>query len=87
MTIWLLFHETNSGHFDESDGYVQAVFATEELANAARLAALRQARDEGLDIWQDPDDEDDEGDPMWDHDWRVEQHDVLTVVPDPIGVL
>lgn len=28
LTVYVLFHETNSGKGDESDGYVEAVYAT-----------------------------------------------------------
>jgi hypothetical protein len=40
-TVYVLFHETNTGHSEESDGYVEAVYATEAAADAARLAAIR----------------------------------------------
>lgn len=74
MTIWVLFHETNSGHCEESDGYIEAVYATEELAEAARLAAIRAAIAEGHSVWFNPDDPDEEGEADWEHDWHVEAH-------------
>ena len=77
MIVYVLFHETNSGHSDSSDGYVEAIYATEEAAEAARLAEIRKARDEGQAIWCDPDDEDDAGDIFWEHDWVVYAHEVL----------
>lgn len=76
--VYVLFHETNSGHSDDSDGYVEAVYATKALADAACHAAICTARDEGKAIWLDPDDPDDEGDPAWTDDWRVEEHQVLS---------
>ncbi len=78
MTVWILFHETNTGRSDLSDGYVEAVYATEETANAARLAAIRKARDEGKAIWMDPDDPDGAGNDDWTDDWSVEAHEVIT---------
>ena len=76
MTVWVLFHETNTGRSESSDGYVEAVYATEAAANAARLAAIRKARDEGKAIWMDPDDPDDAGSDDWTDDWSVEAHKV-----------
>jgi hypothetical protein len=73
MTVYVLFHETNTGRSETSDGYVEAVYATEEAANAARLAAIRKARDEGRAIWMDPDNPED-----WTDDWSVEAHEVIT---------
>lgn len=75
MIVWILFHETNSGHSDDSDGYVEAVYATHEAAETARLAAIRQARDAGEAIYYDPDTDQDFPED-WEHDWRVEQHEV-----------
>lgn len=74
--VYILFHETNTGRGDESDGYVESVYGTKEAADAACLVAIRKARDAGEDIWCDPDDEDDDGDPDWEHDWHVEEHEV-----------
>lgn len=77
MTVYLLFHETNTGHSDESDGYVEAVYATFELADAARLAAIRAAIAEGFSVWHDPDAEDwDERNEEWAHDWSVQTYEV-----------
>lgn len=81
MKVYILFHETNTGKFDESDGYVEAVYATEEAANAARLATIREAIAKGLDIYYDPDTDTDYPD-TWEHDWRVEAHTVLDTVPE-----
>lgn len=78
MLVYVLFHETNSGKFDESDGYVSGVYATEAAANEARLLSLRAAIAEGKSVWTNPDDEEAEGDPNWEDDWRVEAHEVLT---------
>lgn len=33
-TVYVLFHETNTGKFDESDGYVSGIYATREAAEA-----------------------------------------------------
>ena len=77
MIVFVLFHETNSGHSDESDGYIDTVYATKEAADAACVAAIRKARDEGAAIWCDPDDPEDEGDIHWSDDWHVEQHHVI----------
>ena len=74
--IYVLFHETNSGHSDESDGYIEAVYATEALAEAAKLTAIRKARDDEEAIYFDPDTEEDFPDD-WEHDWRVETHRVI----------
>lgn len=74
--VYILFHETNTGRGDESDGYVEMVYATKEAADAACLAAIRKARDAGEEIWHDPDDEDDDGNTDWEHDWHVEEHEV-----------
>jgi len=75
MLVYVLFHETNTGHTEESDGYVEAVYATEAAAEAAKLAAIRTAIAEGLDVYWNPDTE--EENEYWDHDWRVETHEVL----------
>jgi hypothetical protein len=77
MTVYVLFHETNTGRSDPSDGYVEEVYAMEEAANAARLAAIRKARDEGRAIWMDPDDADDAGNDDWTEDRSVEAHEVI----------
>lgn len=76
MTVYILFHETNTGHSDSSNGYVEAVFSTEEAAETACLAAIRKARDAGEAIYFDPDDPDAEECIEWEHDWRVEPHEV-----------
>lgn len=81
MIVYLLFHETNTGDSDDSDGYVEEVYANKADADAACLAAIRKARDEGTDIWMDPDDPEDEGDPHWTDDWRVIEHDVIGSAP------
>lgn len=76
--VYVLFHETNSGHAEESDGYVEAVYATEALAESARLHYIRAARDRGEAIYVDPDVPDDEGRIDWEHDWTVIPTHVLT---------
>lgn len=55
MIVYVLFHETNSGHSEESDGYVEAVYATEEAAETAKLAALRKLVEDGEDVYWNPD--------------------------------
>ena len=74
MTVYVLFHETNSGHAEESDGYIEAVFANAADAEAARLAAIRTAIADGLDVYFNPD-TGEESD-SWEHDWHVETHQV-----------
>jgi hypothetical protein len=77
MTVYVLFHETNTGDSDDSDGYVEAVYMTEAAAEAARVAALREAIAEGRDVWTNPDDPDKDGPTYWSDDWRVEAHQVI----------
>lgn len=71
--VWILFHETNTGHSDDSDGYVEAVYATEDLAEAAKLAAIREAVADGDDVYWNPDapEGEQEGPADWTADWRV----------------
>lgn len=79
MKVYVLFHETNSGSSDESDGYVEAVYATKELADAAKDKAIRGAVEDGAEVWWHPDnDEDQDGNDFWEHDWSVHEHEVLT---------
>lgn len=75
MMVYVLFHETNTGHGDESDGYVEEVYATEAEAEAAKLTAIRAAIKEGKAVWWNPDTEEEDAD--WDHDWHVEAHEVI----------
>ena len=75
MTVYVLFHETNSGHSEESDGYIEAIYLNEADATAARLAAIRAARDQGEAIYFDPDTEEDYPED-WEHDWTVKPYDV-----------
>lgn len=77
LTVYVLFHETNTGRSEESDGYIEAIYATQELADAACLAAIRKARDEGEAIWVDPDADGGAENVDWEHDWRVIPHDVI----------
>ena len=78
MIVWVLFHETNSGPSDESDGYIEAVYRTEALAEAAKLDAVRAAVAEGEDVYWNPDapEGEQEGPTDWTDDWRVEAHEV-----------
>lgn len=73
MMVYVLFHETNSGHCDESDGYVEAVYATEEAAEAAKLAAIRGLVADGEDVYWNPDapEGEQEGPPDWTDDFTV----------------
>lgn len=75
-TVFILFHETNSGHGQDSDGYVEGVYATWGAAEEARVKALRHWRDEGGRIFQDPDDPEAEEDPYWEHDFRIIEYPV-----------
>lgn len=77
MIVYTLFHETNTGHSDESDGYVEAIFATEAEAEAARLVVIRLAMANGQNVYFDPETEIDYPD-TWEHDWRVEAHELKT---------
>lgn len=78
MVVWVLFRETNTGSAsEESDGFIEAIYATEQQANAARLTAAREARDAGHAVWFDPDQPDRDGPANWSHDWRVEPHEVI----------
>jgi hypothetical protein len=79
MKVYILFHETNTGDFDESDGYVEAVYSTKEAAEAAQLAAVRNAILEGRAVYWNPDTQ--EECEHWDDDWRVEEHDVIEKAP------
>jgi hypothetical protein len=75
--VYIVFHETNTGTGEDSDGYVESVWATEAAADRERLRLIRAARDAGAAIWFDPDDPDgadQAGDAQWEHDWRVEAH-------------
>jgi hypothetical protein len=67
-----LFHETNTGKSDDSDGYVEAVFRTEAKAERAKLALIRLAIKAGAAVYWNPDTE--EETLYWEHDWRVEFH-------------
>ena len=69
--VYVLFHETNTGHTGESDGYIEGIYATEASAEAARLAKLREYVEEGLAVWSDPDNPDDDGNDEWEHDFIV----------------
>lgn len=67
--VYVLFHETNTGHSEESDGYVEAVYATEEAAEAAKLAAIRKLVEDGEDVYWNPDTE--EENVHWTDDFTV----------------
>lgn len=66
MNVYVLFHETNTGETDESDGYVEGIYSTEEAAKAAEASVRDVAKDKGWAVWGD--DEDD----YWEHDWHIE---------------
>ena len=74
MIVYVLFHETNSGHADESDGYIEGVYLDQEDAEAAQLAAVRAAIAAGYAVYWNPDTEEETLE--WDHDGRVEPHSV-----------
>ncbi len=75
MVVFVLFHETNTGSSDESDGYVEGVFLTEALAEAAMRAMIRRAIANGEDVYWNPDTDEDFPE-TWAHDWHVEAHTV-----------
>jgi hypothetical protein len=70
VIVYILFHETNTGHSVDSDGYVESVHATEGAAEAAKLAAIRQLVADGEDVYWNPDTEE-EGPADWTDDFRV----------------
>lgn len=74
--VFVLFRETNTGRAsEESDGYVESIFWTEAEANAAKLDAIREARDKGEAIYHDPDTGKTNDD--WTVDYRVEAHQII----------
>lgn len=77
MTVYVLFHETNTGHSDASDGYIDGIYETEAIAEQARLNAIRLAVSQGRDVYWNPDTEE-EGPGDWTDDWHVEAHEMLT---------
>lgn len=79
-TVFVLFHETNSGHGEVSDGYVEGVYFDEATAERARLARLRGARDAGALVATDPDNPDHDCE-EWEHDWIVVEHQIETTAP------
>lgn len=80
--VYVLFHETNTGQSEESDGYVEAVYATKEAAEAAKLAAIRRLVAEGEDVYWNPDTEE-EGPADWTDDFKVIPFEVRTAAPAP----
>lgn len=74
MIVYVLFHETNTsrGHTDDSDGFVEGVYATEAAAKAAELEARREASEKGLSVWNEDGSVED-----WANDWHVEAHQVI----------
>lgn len=67
MIVYVLFHETNTGSSEApSDGYVEGVYATQALAEAAKEEAKQHV--EGV-VWDDETEPED-----WQHDWRIEAH-------------
>lgn len=84
MIVYVLFHETNSGHSEISDGYVEAVYATEELAEAAKLAKIRQLVADGQDVYWNPDapEEQQEGPADWTDDFQVLTCEVLQEIDE-----
>jgi hypothetical protein len=85
MLVYVLFHETNSGHSEESDGYVEAIYATEEAAEAAKLAAIRRLVAEGEDVYWNPDapEGEQEGPSDWTDDFKVVPFEVRAEAPKP----
>ena len=76
MTVYVLFREDNGA---SAGGYVESVHATHALADAARLAVLRQAVRMGERVYIDPDDPSTaEGRDDWTHDWCVDAYEVQT---------
>jgi hypothetical protein len=74
-TVYVLFRETNSGDAaGDSDGYIEDIYRTKEEAEAGKLEAIKEAKEEGHTLAWDPDDPDAEEDPDWTVDWRIEEH-------------
>lgn len=69
--VYVLFHETNTGHSDESDGYIEAVYLTEDDAKRAELAIRREYIRNGEAVYWDADTEEERPED-WEHDFRVE---------------
>jgi hypothetical protein len=88
--VWVLFHETNTGHSEVSDGYVEAVYATEALAEAAKLTAIRTLVAEGEDVYWNPDapEGEQEGPDDWTDDFTVLGMTVKTALDpaDPLAL-
>lgn len=83
MIVYVLFHETNSGRYETSDGFVEGVYAMEEDAERERVALLRKLRDDGEQIYLDPDLGDDQKEnDAWEHDVRVECHQLIEGQPE-----
>jgi hypothetical protein len=66
--VYVLFVETNSGHDEDSDGYVHGIFSTYEAADKVRQGLKAQDREDGVDLWPDDDEDDEDADePL---DWQ-----------------
>lgn len=86
--VYVLFHETNTGHSDESDGYVEAIYTTEAAAETARVAAIRAAIADGRDVWFNPDapEGEQEGPLDWTDDFVVLAFEMRTACDPRRGV-
>lgn len=80
--VFVVFRETNTGHSDDSDGYVVGVYSTQEKADRARVDAMRRAIRGGDDVYYDSDNGKEQV--HWDCDWRVEEWPVQTKSPRPV---
>jgi hypothetical protein len=73
VRVWILQEEWNER--GEGPDPVLGVYASEELAEAARTAAVAAAKNEGRSVWAE--DESDEDDPDWDVDYHVFDFDLI----------
>jgi hypothetical protein len=69
--VYVVFHETNTGRGDESDGYIETAFTTEPAAQAAADAFMRRAAADGIPTWTNPDDPEAEGNEYWEAEYIV----------------
>lgn len=75
--VYVLFHETNSGSAEaESDGYVEGVYDEQGAADGAMAEEIRAHVKAGKRVAWDPETQTECDE--WDHDWRVEVHQVLS---------
>jgi hypothetical protein len=72
VRVWVLQEEWNDR--GEGPDPVLGVYASEELADAARRAAIVATKADGFTVWAD---DEDEGDDDWDVDYHVFDFDLV----------